>query len=212
MNNYNFKYTDEKFGLKLFLFCFIIFVIIFVSLLLFAFHLINFFVLILVSIGIPLLFFYLNKKHIIKNGSVIMNEKEITFNLNNVTKKIKIDDIESYQIIYTENVILIIKIKNDKRLCIVTNPNFTQTTNFVQFCRSFETKMKLNKLYNSNALKIKSFFEQKCFYFFLIFLTSMYIILIIISLFKGLKLMASAFIALGPILSLWGLYLKSKNK
>jgi hypothetical protein len=91
-----------------------------------------------ISLGIPVLIFWLNRKKIRKNGFATINNNEVEFNLNGIKEKINLNEIENYQIQIYNGTTLNIKLKSGKNIGIVSNSFFCNPIKFNIFCQELE--------------------------------------------------------------------------
>jgi len=210
MKKYDFEFNDNKFAMRLFVICLVLFL---VFLFIAVWLKFNFLISIAISLGIPILIFWLNRKKIPKRGFATMDNGKVEFNLNGIETKVNFNEIKNYQIQIYNGTVLNVKLKSGKRIGIVSNSNFCNPMKFDIFCQEFEKNIEKYKTENNIELtRKKSFFEQVWIFPFLVIITSILIISVLIAIFKGMELRASIFISLAPLMTLWGGYYSAKNR
>ena len=157
MKNYSFEYDDDKLKIKLFLISFLLFFVLFFGLMFLKF--LNFFFLISISLGIPILIILANIKRIKKSGIAEIENEKIKFNFEGIEKEINFTDIKSYFINSNNGSSLTLKLKNGKMYGVISNRYFSNPIRFTQVCHTFETEFeKYNTVNNIELKREKSFF------------------------------------------------------
>ena len=209
MKYYNFEYYNRNYALKLFGFCILTFVILFLSFFLIKDY-INVVFYLLFLFGIPLIIFF-SKRHKVKAYcKAIVYSDWVEFKLRNETMKINFCDIDSYLIQYYNGTVLNLKLKNGSKFNISTVANFNNGKDFDIFCNDFGKVLNLN---NNLITRRKSFFEKSWILPFLIVITLLLVPILFYTFFNERQLpIATTLITSGSLISLWAGYFNIKNK
>ena len=214
MKKYEFEFENNKYAAILFLLSFSIFFILIFILIKFENYL-NFYFIMLISAGVPFLFFKLNKHRIKQNGYAILYEDNTQISKIGNSEIIHFTEIKNYQInTINESIGLLINLKTGKKISVGCNSNFCNTVNFENYCEDLEINIeKYFKLNNLEKIRVKTLFERKWVYPTLITITGAIIILVIYLFNSGrevkFSLLAGVF---APLLTLWGSYYSTKKR
>lgn len=165
-----------------------------------------------ISIFTPLTIFFLNKKKIGRSGEVEVKNGILHFNLDSKKQDIKIENIENYKIEYNQGIVFRIKSKDGKKLKITANHNSSNPSNLEAFVEYFET---IISNYNGGHMSIpreKSSYEKKRIFYFLLFISVLFIGGIPYLLYVGRNISGAVYIGLGTIMVAWYDYFKTKRK
>ncbi|WP_053405135.1 hypothetical protein [Persicobacter sp. CCB-QB2] len=210
-----FEYTDEKFSLLLILSCIIIFFILIYTTALNNDLLGGHFVALLLSVGVPLIIFIINKKKIKQQGKGIIHDSFFEVVFEKSRTKINFSEIKSYNIRHYRGSILKIRLINETSIKLVANSNFCDHSYFKSFINELEKSLLLfSDSQHHNLNKEKSIFEQKWFFIFLISMTTIIILGVPLAIISGYKWASIFFLLLFTfIFPLWlGYVLKQKSK
>lgn len=213
MAKYEFEYVNQKYSLTLFLISFATFFALIFTLVEFKKYFNIYFTMIL-SFGIPILIFWLNKHKMKKVGFAILEENYTEINKNDKLERINFDEIKNYQVqVYNGSISLLINLKSGKRMSLSSSPTFCSTEYFDKYCQELESKIeKYLSLHQLETIRKKTFFEKTWIYPFLIIITGIVLVFIIILINKGNGFPISLIGAVAPLLALWGGYFSAKNK
>lgn len=213
MAKYEFEYVNQKYSLTLFLISFATFFALFFTMLEFK-KFFNVYFTLIISFGIPILFFWLNKHKIKKDGFAILEENYTEISKSDKLERINFDDIKNYQVQdYNGNISLLINLKSGKKMNLTSSSNFCKTEYFDNYCQELEVKIeKYLSLHQLETIRKKTFFEKAWIYPFLLIITGIVIVFIIILISKGGGFPISLIGAVAPLLTLWGGYFSAKNK
>lgn len=219
MTQYIFEYSNQKYATKLLIICLCLFFLSFFGILgiakIIQFNKIVFLLLLLIlSFGIPFLFFRLNHKKIKKVGSAELENDSVKFIIENEKKHIEFRKIENYLVQVYNGTLLQIKLLNGEKFKIYSNSNFCNTLEFDNFSVDLETKIQnFKNLSKLNIIRKKTFFERIWIYPFLIIMTILVVIIVIFAIYQGREIPTLKLIAtIVPILSLWAGYFGTKNR
>lgn len=212
MTEFQFEYSRQNIIVRVLIIALTAFIILFVSTF-FISQYIGIWTSILLTIGVPILIFYFNKKRIKANGQAILASDKVTFELfdNNITYDFK--DIKSYKIQYYRGVALSLKLNDRKKIRLLANDNFCDPEQFSAFCSVFEKTIDKYKSENeSSSVRKPSIFEKQWYFVLLIILTMAAIGGLIYALMVDKAKPGSIFISLGALISLWTGYFTTKTK
>lgn len=140
MKEYNFEYTDQRFGLTLFAFS----VLIFIGLI-FLFG--NFFpqqamLGMFLAIGVPAIVFLLLKKNIKRQGSANLGETKVELNLDGKAKDIHFNKLASYKVDKgSKGLVLRLKFIDKTKFKVFGNNIFCNTEIFEKFCDDLDASI-----------------------------------------------------------------------
>lgn len=214
MAKYQFEYANQKYSLTLFLISFVTFFGLLFSMTQFK-RFFNIYFIMLISFGIPILIFWLNKHKIKKDGFAILEDNFTEIYKLDKVQRINFHEIKNYQVQdYNNNISLIVNLKNGKTISLSSISSFCKTENFENYCKELEVKLENYLTVNElECARKKSFFEKPWFYPFLVIVTAVILVFTIIVIVQSDKNPLPILLgAVGPLLTLWGGYLNAKNK
>lgn len=212
MTEFQFEYSRQNIIVRVLIFALTAFLVLFISTFLISKY-IGIWTSIILTIGVPILVFYFNKKRIKANEQAILASDRVTFEL--VDKKIIYDfkDIKSYKIQHDHGVALSLRLKDRTKLRLLANDNFCNPELFSKFCKVFERTIDTYKSNNElSYIREKSIFEKQWYFVLLIFLTIAAIVGLIYALASDKAKSGSIFISIGALISLWTGYFTTKTK
>ena len=212
MTEFQFEYSRQNIIVRVLIVALTAFIILFISTL-FISEYIGIWTSIILTIGVPILIFYFNKKRIKANGQAILASDKVTFDL--VDNKIVYDfkDIKSYKIQYYHGVALSLRLKDRTKLRLLANVNFCNPELFSKFCTVFEKTIDIYKSNNeSSSVREKSIFEKQWYFVLLILLTAAAIVGLIYASIADKAKPGSIIISIGALISLWTGYFTTKTK
>jgi hypothetical protein len=160
MSDYNFEYTDTKFTLKLLGLSFLAFVVLLIAMVV-TVDFIGIVGGLLLTFGVPVLLFVLNKKKIKKLGMANISDSSSEFKLADSTEKIDFANIISYRVERYNGTSLVIKRKDGKDFKLRANTNFCNAEHFDTFCQELDKAIQHYKTSNNVELtRKKSMFEK----------------------------------------------------
>lgn len=212
MKEYSFEYTDQKYLIKLALFCFILagastFFIVKLE--------VTGLLPVITALGFPVVIFLINKKKVKKIGFSKIDNSFVEFELNGIQSRINFSEIESYLIESYNGVSLQMKLCNKTKITVTANSNFSKSDLLGNFCVDLENAIEEYKKESNNAeiIREKRFFERTWVLPFLIILSLILIPLVIYGIHKtGTSKIGSILTVSGLLISLWGGYLGAKRK
>lgn len=219
MKEYNFEYFNQKFTSKFVGSLLILFLILFFSsiMILSKISIKNsyfVFICLFFSFIIPYIIYRFNRKNIKKQGTAVIYESYIEFNLDLIQRQIKFTDIKSYLIQNYNGTILNLVLKDGEKFNVAANINYCDTSKFDSFC--LEVEKVLGKFNENNKLTIirkKTFFEKAWLLPFLVILTCVLLFMVIYAFITGKKIpISSLLLTLSPLLTLWGGYFTARNR
>jgi peptidoglycan/LPS O-acetylase OafA/YrhL len=210
MKEFEFEYDDNKFKGKLFLICFLLFILLLFGILFLT--KLNFIIAMLISMGIPYFTFKFYQKKVMKIGFAKINAEKINFKLGAIEKEIFFNEIQNYSINFQNGTALSFKLNNGKRFGIISNIFFSNTIGFSKFCSHFENEILRFKGQEDIAqIRKKSFFEKPWVYPIMVIFTIIVVILAIIAIYKGVNFNAPFIGAVGSLGSAWSMYFNTKR-
>lgn len=213
MAKYEFEYVNQKYSLTLFLISFATFFALIFTLVEFK-KIFNVYFTMILSFGIPILIFWLNKHKIKKNGFAVLEDNYTEISKLDKLERINFDEIKNYQVqVYNGSISLLINLKNGKKVSLSSSPTFCNTEYFDNYCQELESKIeKYLSLHQLETIRKKTFFEKTWIYPFLLIITGIVVVFILVLISKGGGFPISLIGAIAPLLTLWGGYFNAKNK
>lgn len=219
MNKYDFEYFNQKYTSKLILILFLFFfILLFSSIFLSAKYLVKsqviFILCLAMSAGFPLMIFRMKRSKIKKNGTAIIFDSYVKFDLDNIEIEIKYNDIKSYLIQNYNGTLINLVLKNGDKFNIATNNTYCETFKFDHFSQDLEVVLKeYIEKNNIEIIRKKPFFEKIWVFPFMIIFTVIIIILILYAIINGKHIpLPKLFLAIGPLLTIWAAYFNGKAK
>jgi hypothetical protein len=213
---YTFTYTDTKYALKLMGVSFGLFFLFMILLLNFTEFINDYLgpsIYAIISILTPLAIFFLLKKRIGRSGGAEIENGVIHFNLDSRKQDIEINNIESYKIEYNQGIVFRIETRNGKKLKITANRTFCNPSAFTAFVEYFETIIEnKNKSSHTKVLRIKSDYEKEGMYYFLLFITMLFLGGIPYIVYLNGNLSGVIYIGFGIVIGGWADYFITKQK
>jgi hypothetical protein len=213
MAKYEFEYVNQKYSLALFFISFATFFALIFTLVEFK-KFFNIYATMILSFGIPILIFWLNKHKIKKSGFAVLEDNYTEISKLDKVERINFDEIKNYQVQdYNGNISLLINLKDGKKMNLSSSSTFCNAEYFGNYCQELEHKIeKYRSLHQLETIRKKTFFEKPWIYPFLLIITGIVIVFVIILISKGGKFPTSLIGAVAPLLTLWGGYFSAKNK
>jgi ABC-type multidrug transport system fused ATPase/permease subunit len=211
LTDFRFEYSRQSIIVRLLFIAVPTFITLFISTF-FILQYIGLLTCIILTIVVPILIFYLNRKKIKANGRAILTADRVTFELvdNKVTYEFK--DIKSYTIQYYHGLALNLRLKEGKKFRLLANDNFCKPEKFSKFCRAFEKTLDtFESLNKTSSIRGKSIFEKQWFFVLLITLTALAIGALIYASLADKAKPGSILISIGALISLWTGYFATKT-
>jgi len=165
------------------------------------------------TFGIPLLIFFLNKKKTEKQGTATIYDSYSEFKLADSIDKVVYADIKTYQVERYNGTYLKIKFKDGKSFKLQLNSNFCNSDQFYSFCHELENTVQHYKTTNNIELtRQKSMFEQAWMLPFLIILPGGLIAGITFAVSQGKNIPPSFYASAAVVIPFWISYLNARKR
>lgn len=212
MKDLKFEYTDSKFTLILLglsLLSFVLLLIVEREVI----ELLGVIGALILTLGVPLLIFFLNKKKIKKQGTAMIHDSFSVFRLSGSTVQVDYADIKAYQVERYNGTQLKIKFMNGKNLKVEANSNFCNSSQFEAFCQEFErTIQEFKSINNVEIVRKKSMFEKAWMLPLLVVLNVGILGTFIHAHINGVKVPRILYTSAAILIPVWGAYYKAKKR
>ena len=215
MKEYIFQSANKKKALILMLVLFVLFFGIFFGLL-FLKNIFNIYIILIVSLGTPILVFRLNKEKIKDNCIAKLSEKYTEIEREGELSVIKFEEIKTYKVAaYNNSTLLNIRLKSGEKFNFGTGSNLKESKVFEEYCDDLETAIESYKnYYGAEVEREKLFFERSWFLSVLMLITIVTVVLVanVVLIKDGDFKVSLMFKASAFLFALWGGYLTTKRK
>lgn len=212
MTEYKFEYSKQNIIVRVLVVALLTFFLLFV-LTFFIAKYIGIWTSIGLTIAIPFLIFYFNKKRIKSSGLAILHSDKVIFELDKKKTTFEFKDIKSYKIQHYHGVALNIRRKDKSKFRLLSNDNFCNSDECRKFLKVFERTIEKYTLENeSDSSREESIFEKRWFFVLLVVLTIAAVGGLLYALISGSTRIGSIFISAGALISLWTGYYTTKTR
>ncbi|MDQ6478981.1 hypothetical protein [Dyadobacter sp. LHD-138] len=164
-------------------------------------------------LGGPVLIFWLNKGKLKRRCTAHLSSTSVSFNFDDNIENVEFTDLMSYKIEHYNGTTLVMKFHGRKKIKLVANGNFCDSTPMESFCQALEDAItKSNVTGLSEVMRAKSVFEQKWIPFFLTIMTAAVIWVVVHAYQSGKSVPVSIYTSIAIFLGMWGAYFKAKQK